>query len=389
MKVLILAPNIDVIGGANVLVFKIARYLASKGEEVQIWSNFFYSNKRSIDNAFIIRNIGKEFSDVIILKRMLGILSYLTLPAESNTFDLMFCHNFPSYFSTLSSNFNGGPTIWQCNEPSIALYPLPTEALHHSVFDSPSFAIPRNFLRKIDRLAVSRITQIAVLSQYAKNRVKLMYERDSEIIRLGVNTNRFKPSHNGDDIRTLHGIANRPCILTVGRLEKRVDLVLKAIATVKKAIGNVVYMIAGPCDDPGIELRLRNQIKQLRLESNVIITGAISNELLPHYYASCDIFVFPQPHWSWGITAIEAMSTSKPVIVPDRSGISEIILDGVNGIKIPIENTELLAKAMITLLEDETMRRNMGTLAREYVVKHLQESQFLDKYYELLKKLVI
>lgn len=389
MKALILAPNIDIMGGANVLVFKIARYLASKGDEVQIWSNFFYSNKRSMENALFIRNIGKEFSDVIILKRMLGILSYLTLPAESNTFDIMFCHNFPSYFSTLSSNFNGSPTIWQCNEPSIVLYPLPTEVVHPSAFDNPSFTIPQNILRRLDRLAVSRITQIAVLSQYAKNRVKLLYDRDSEIIRLGVDTNRFKPSYNGDDVRTLHGITNRPIILTVGRLEKRVDLVLKAIATVKKTIGNVVYVIAGPCDDPEIELRLHDQIKQLRLESNVIITGPISNELLPHYYASCDIFVFPQPHWSWGLTAIEAMSTGKPVIVPDRSGISEIILDGVNGIKVPIENTELLAKAMINLLKDESMRRNMGTLAREYVVKHLQESQFLDRYYELLKKLVM
>ncbi len=58
----------------------------------------------------------------------------------------------------------------------------------------------------------------------------------------------------------------------------------------------------------------------------------------------------------------------------------------VNGIKIPIENAELLAKTIITLLENENMRRNMGKLAREYVIKNLEASQFLFKTYDVLKK---
>lgn len=381
-----MAPNIDVTGGANVLVFKIARYIASKGDEVQIWSNFYYTNKRSIDNALILRSIGKEFSNVISFRRMLGILSYFTLPAELNTFDIMFCHNFPSYFSTLSPNFHGKPTVWQCNEPSVVLYPLPTEAQQPSTFNSPFFTLPQHVLRKIDRLAVSRITRIAVLSQFAKNRVRLFYNRDSEIIKLGTDTNRFNPSLDGNAIRVKYEISNRPCILTVGNIGKRVDFVLKAIAIVKKVIGNVVYLIAGPCNDPIIKLRLVELIEQLQLESNVFLTGAISDELLPCYYASCDIFVFPQPYWSWSLTTIEAMSSGKPVIVPSISGISEIIVNGINGIKISIENTELLAKTIITLLNNETMRLKMGKLAREFIVEHMHENQFLAEYYDVLRK---
>ncbi len=384
MKVLILAPNIDVVGGANVLVFKIARYLVAKGDDVQIWSNFFYPNKRSSENELILRRIGKEFSDVIVLKRMLGIMSYLTLPKESNAFDLMFCHNFPSYFSTLSPNFHGGPIVWQCNEPSIVLYPLPTEARQNSLFYGPFFMPPKYVLRKIDRMAVNRITRIAVLSQFTKNRVRLLYNRDSEIIMLGTDTNRFKPSLDGSAIRVRHGISNRPCILTIGG-EKRADLVLNALAIVKKVIPDVVYLLVGSCD-PRTKLRLFNLIRCLQLESNVILTGVISDELLPYYYVSCDIFVFHQPYWAWSLTTLEAMSTGKPVIVPNTCGISEIILNGINGVKIPIENSELLAETIITLLKNETMRQKMGTLARKFVVEHLQESQYLIKCYDLLKK---
>lgn len=391
MKVLILAPNIDIVGGANILVYKVARFLVSKGDDVQIWSNFLYANahNRFQENDFIIRNISEGFSSQEALKRMLGIMSYLRVPAELNSFDVIFCNNFPSYFSTLSPNFHGRPTVWQCNEPSVILYPLPpVVSQQKSFYYGPFFAPVQHTLRKVDRLAVSRITRICVLSEFAKERVRLFYNRDSDIIRLGTDTNRFNPSLDGSVIREQYGISNRPCILTLGAMEKRVDLVIKAVAIVKKIIPDVVYMMVGPCDVE-IKSRLVNLIRSLRVESNVIMTGEdliLGSDLIPYFYAACDVFVFPQPYWSWSMVTIEAMATGKPVIVPDISGISEIISNEINGVKIPIQDTELLAKTIVTLLENEKMRRNMGKLAREFVIKNLQASQFLSKTYDVLKK---
>jgi glycosyltransferase involved in cell wall biosynthesis len=387
LKVLILAPNIDIVGGGNVLVFKVARFLASKGDDVQIWSNLLYGGSHFQEKEFIVRNIGPEFSDQIVLKRMLGIISFFTIPRELNNFDVIYCHNFPSYFSTLSLNFHGRPTFWQCNEPSIILYPLPQAGpQQRSQFYGPFFAPIRYALRKVDRLAVNKIMRIAVLSQFSKDRVKLFYNRDSEIIRIGTDTNRFNPSLDGSALREQYGISNRPCVLSVGNMAKRVDLVIKAIAIVKKVIPDVVYMIVGPCS-PETKSRLNNLIKSLRLESNVILTGEqlkMGSDLLPYYYAACDVFVFPEHYWSWSMVTIEAMATGKPVIVPDISGISEIILNEVNGVKLPIQNTELLAKTIGSLLENELMRQKMGKLARDFVVKHLQVNQFLAKSREVL-----
>jgi glycosyltransferase involved in cell wall biosynthesis len=390
LKVLILAPNIDMVGGANVLTFKIARYLVSNGNVVEIWSNFLNPNKPFHDNEFIVRNIGKGLFNHAELKKMLGITSYITYPAKLDRFDIIYCHNFPSYFATLSLNFHGYPTVWQCNEPSIILYPLPPVVTEQkkSLYYGPFFTPLRSALRKIDRLAVSRITGISVLSQFAKDRVKLFYNRDSSIIRMGTNTIRFNPSIDGSVIREQYRLANRPCILTVGDMAKRVDFVIKAVAIVKKVFPDVVYMIVGPCD-PGTKTRLVDLIRSLQLESTIILTGEnlkLGTDLLPFYYAACDVFVFPQPYWSWSMVTIEAMATGKPVIVPDVSGISEIISNEVNGLKIPIHNTELLAKALVTLLKDEVIRQKMGKFAREYVVENLQESQFLAKTHAYLKQ---
>ena len=62
------------------------------------------------------------------------------------------------------------------------------------------------------------------------------------------------------------------------------------------------------------------------------------------------------------MVTIEAMATGKPVIVPNPMGISEIISNEFNGVKIPIQNTELLGKMITTLLENEMMRRKMESL---------------------------
>ncbi len=390
MKVLILAPNIDMVGGANILTFKMSRYLISIGNDVEIWSNFLNPANNFKNSEFVVRNIGKGLINHAELKKMLGIVSYLTVPAKLSVFDIIYCHNFPSYFSTLSLNFHGVPTVWQCNEPSIILYPLPPVVTEQkkSLYYGPFFKPIQYALRKIDRLAVGQITQISVLSQFAKDRVKRFYNRDSTIIRLGTNTNRFNPSINSSVIREKYRIANRPCILTVGDMAKRVDFVIHAIAIVRKTIPDIVYMIVGPCD-PATKTRLVNLIRNLQLESNVILTGEnlkLGTDLLPFYYAACDIFVFPQPYWSWSMVTIEAMATGKPVIVPDVSGISEIISNDVNGVKIPIHNTKLLSRSILTLLNDEMIRQKMGKLAREYVVKNLQESQFLTKTYSLLQQ---
>jgi glycosyltransferase involved in cell wall biosynthesis len=237
-------------------------------------------------------------------------------------------------------------------------------------------------------LAVNRITKITVLSQFVKDKVRLFYNRDSEIIRLGTDINRFNPKIDGGVIREQYGISNRPCILSVGNMDKRVDLIINAVANAKKAIPDIVYMIVGPCS-PETKIRLTNLIKSLGLESNVIITGENlrqGSDLIPLFYAACDVFVFPQPYWSWSMVTVEAMATGKPVIVPNVSGISEIISNEVNGLKVNLQDTEFLSKTLVSLLKNEEKRRRMGELAREYVVKHLQESQFLSKTYDVLKK---
>src|SRR2546430_14210508 len=62
--------------------------------------------------------------------------------------------------------------------------------------------------------------------------------------------------------------------------------------------------------------------------------GRVSDERLPEVYAACDVFALPSVSRleAFGIVALEAMSTGKPVIVADIPGARERIADGRHGL---------------------------------------------------------
>jgi phosphatidylinositol alpha-1,6-mannosyltransferase len=233
----------------------------------------------------------------------------------------------------------------------------------------------------MDKLAVKRIRRITVLSRYTQKRVKRIYHRDSRIIRMGTNLENFNTNLNHDKVRKIHEIYDRPCILTVANFAKRVDLILNALTIVKKEISDAVLLIVGTGDDS----TLRNLIRKCGLEGSVVIAKNVDDNALPFYYAACDVFVFPQPHWAWSLVTIEAMACGKPVIIPENCGVAEIIKNNYNGIKINILNAKNLATYIINLLKDEDLRKRIGAAGRRYVELNLNENYFLESYYQLIK----
>jgi len=224
---------------------------------------------------------------------------------------------------------------------------------------------------------------ITVLSNLIKDRVKRIYLRDARVIRIGVDTHKFVPGLDGRKIRDQHKINDRPCILTVTHLNNRVDLILRALAHVRKTIDDVFFLIVGTGDDSGLQRAIRGY----GLRDCVNVAKKVPDETLPFYYAACDVFLFPQPHWSWSIATIEAMACAKPVVVPDSSGLSEIIQNGRNGIAINILDSKQLCSCIIDLLKDENLRDHIGREARKYVENNLDRSRFFETYYDLMKSL--
>lgn len=204
------------------------------------------------------------------------------------------------------------------------------------------------WFRKLD----GRIT----VSQVALNYVNKYFPAEYEIIPNGVDTQHFHPGVKPID-KFNDGKLN---ILFVGRLEKRKGFtyLLEAYKLFKAEVPNCRLIQVGP----GERYRKRYE-KRVRKQGvpDVFFTGYASYNDLPRYYKTADIVCFPATgRESQGIVLLEAMAVGKPVVATNIAGYSSVLTDGVEGIAVPPKDPYKLAEAILKLVKDEPLRKQMG-----------------------------
>ncbi len=248
----------------------------------------------------------------------------------------------------------------------LRLTPTPAVGTFHASGAKPwyNFGTPlgklllKKWFNRLDcRIAVSEIA-LKYVSKY--------FPGDYVTIPNGVNCSHFSP-----DVLPIDEFGDGKLnILFVGRLEKRkgVNYLLEAYEQVKKEIPHSRLIIVGP----GTRLRHKYE-KQVRRSGlkDVIFTGYVKYDELPRYFKSADVFCAPAIGWeSFGIILLEAMSVGKPVIASNIEGYASVLTHMREGILVPPKNSSELAKGIVTLLQDESMRREMGAMGRLKAIQH-------------------
>lgn len=219
-----------------------------------------------------------------------------------------------------------------------------------------------------------------------------------EVIPLGVNI----PDIN--ELQSLNSYASNGKleVLFIGRLEYRkgVHVLMQAIPHVLEKLPNTHFTFIGR--DTFLNARYSSfegtkeeSIKESLLKyfpkkyfQNIRFLGYVDKENLSDYLSSCDVFVAPSLYESFGLIYIEAMAYGKPVIGCNVGGVPEVVKDGETGILVPPENIELLAKAIISLLNDSGLRLKMGNNAREYVKNNFTREIMVEKTLAVYKKVL-
>jgi glycosyltransferase involved in cell wall biosynthesis len=121
---------------------------------------------------------------------------------------------------------------------------------------------------------------------------------------------------------------------------------------------------------------LANQIARLDLHQHVKLGSPIPQELVAEELAASHIFVMPcrmDPKTGNidGIPTVfmEAMATGRPVISCPLSGIPELVRHGETGLLVQPDDPAALAKAIIHLMLNESLRIQLGKQARALVEK--------------------
>lgn len=168
------------------------------------------------------------------------------------------------------------------------------------------------------------------------------------------------------------GITDDDCLLlSVARMDqiKGQDIAIKALSRIDGAklmlIGNGSFTgsARGGLAHPKATMwgtYLKKLAKELGVTDRVIFTGYIPDNLVKAAYKRCDVLVFPSRKEGFGLVVVEAWMYKKPVVVSDGAGVSELVMDGVNGYRFESGNHEELAEKINKIMSNPADSEEMG-----------------------------
>lgn len=116
---------------------------------------------------------------------------------------------------------------------------------------------------------------------------------------------------------------------------------------------------------------LEKELKMLA-GPNIIFHGAVDNEALPSYYAAADVFILASKSEPWGIVVEEALNNGLPVIVSDKVGCAEELVNESNGLIFKSDDADSLREAIKKISDIEyynRLRFNISKLDFEKIEK--------------------
>jgi len=187
----------------------------------------------------------------------------------------------------------------------------------------------------------------------SRKKIRFSYE--------GVDAAKFNAKVDGTSIRDKFG---ENMILYVGPLTPRKGLMylVQAIPKIVRETPDVKFVFAGKGEH---ESYLKNLSVKLGVEKHVFFEGFVSESLLPQYYSAADIFAFPSLKEGYPLVCLEAMACGTPVVATQLKNISTLV--GDTGILVEQRNPDQLAKSIVQLLKEPTLRGRLGRRAEKRV----------------------
>lgn len=206
------------------------------------------------------------------------------------------------------------------------------------------------------------------------------FERDY-LIQRGIDPNKitvigpgvdpdFFAGHDGKVVRKLHGWDRTPVVGMIAKqtARKQFDILLGAMQQVWVTYPDVHLLLGGAHTPYMREIKGMIQHLPRTRQARVTVVSDFSEDEKPDLLAACDIFVLPSGEESFGIAFLEAWACGKPVIGARIGAIPTVIDEGVDGLLVNYQDTNDLARAILTLLTNSQQRTRMGEAGRQKVL---------------------
>jgi len=178
----------------------------------------------------------------------------------------------------------------------------------------------------------------------------------------------------------------RPIVLSVARLlaSKGVLDLVRALPLVQRDV-HCRLVLAGDGPDA---VRIRALVEELGVADSVELSGYLGDTELARLYRSADVFALPTFHPEGFPTVIlEAMAAGLPIVTTRSRGAADYLVEGGNALFVPAHDPQALSVALIRLLGDDELRREMGAANREKV-SEFDPGPVADEYLDALERIV-
>lgn len=279
---------------------------------------------------------------------------------------------------------------------------IPLVHTYHTMYEDYIHYITHGHFNKSSKKLVQHFTnfycdktasELIVPSKktYDMFKEKYKYDRNIYIIPTGMDVENFDinklDKSKVNSLKEKYGLLNDDFVIVfVGRLaeEKNIEFLLNAHPQLVKRNNKIKLLIVG--DGPDAD-KYKKISEKLKMNDNIIFTGAIPRDDMPYYYALGNVFSTASKSETQGLTVIEAMAASLPVIAIEDESFLDSVVDGLNG--YIFKNKSGYVKSVEKIFENKDiynqMRKQAKITSQEHSLKYYGD-RVLDVYNEAISK---
>jgi len=222
---------------------------------------------------------------------------------------------------------------------------IPLVHTYHTMYEDYIYYLTKGYFDKPSKKLVEYLTrfycdttvsQLIVPTKKIYNIFKEKYNPDEiiNIIPTGIDIERFsKENIDKEELNKLikkYNLENSFIIGSVSRLgkEKNVDKLIIEFSKLIDRIPNIKLLLVGDGPD---KKNLKDLVKELKISKNVIFVGKVPIEKIQTYYHLMDVFSTFSTTETQGLTVLEALAASKPVVAIKDDSFEGVINNNENG----------------------------------------------------------
>ena len=180
------------------------------------------------------------------------------------------------------------------------------------------------------------------------------------------------------EVRRKLGIsADAPVVGKIARLapQKNHDELLKAAPEIVRRHPDVRFLLVGHGE---LYDQVLAEVRRLGIEENFVFAGLVDRKEIPDMIAAMDV-VAHTALWE-GLPRVlpQALAMGKPCVSFDVDGTREVLIDGKTGYLVPTHDSVRLAEAISNLLDDRSLREEMGAAGRRHVDPNFRAEKMVE-----------